>query len=151
MCRRTWNRPRDQTECESAGAVGAGTEFQRLIPAAGPCTERPECVHKLLLCSGKVFYDLRKAVQDAGLAESIAIARVEQLSPFPYDLLVAEQAKQVFVGKKRPYLRFWQESGSDEMRFLIPLVLKLSREVGIFSVIERTSEFTSKSVCVTCA
>ena len=121
MCRRTWNRPRDQTECESAGAVGAGTEFQRLIPAAGPCTERPECVHKLLLCSGKVFYDLRKAVQDAGLAESIAIARVEQLSPFPYDLLVAEQAKQVFVGKKGHICDFGRNPGRMKCDFLFRL------------------------------
>ncbi len=39
-------------------------------------------VTKLLFCSGKVYYDLRKAVDEAK-REDIAIVRVEQLYPFP--------------------------------------------------------------------
>ncbi|XP_052123030.1 2-oxoglutarate dehydrogenase complex component E1-like [Frankliniella occidentalis] len=73
--------------------MAEGTEFQRVIPAAGPCTTSPRAVRKLLLCSGKVFYDVRNAVRDADLEGSIAIARVEQLCPFPYDLVAAECAR----------------------------------------------------------
>jgi 2-oxoglutarate dehydrogenase E1 component len=39
-------------------------------------------VDQVLFCSGKVYYDLRKAV-DTEKKENIAIIRVEQLYPFP--------------------------------------------------------------------
>nr|CAD7573053.1 unnamed protein product [Timema californicum] len=63
------------------------TEFLRVIPDDGPVNNNPESVKKVIFCSGKVFYDLRKARKEKQLDESIAIARVEQISPFPYDLV----------------------------------------------------------------
>ncbi|NVJ24599.1 MULTISPECIES: 2-oxoglutarate dehydrogenase E1 component [Myxococcus] len=46
----------------------------------------PEGVTRLLLCSGKVYYDLVKA-RDERKDDSIAIVRLEQLYPFPFDEL----------------------------------------------------------------
>ena len=69
------------------------TQFKRVIPEAGVAAEKPNKVKKLVFCSGKVFYDLRKARDDAGLSGDIAISRVEQISPFPYDLIKAECQK----------------------------------------------------------
>ena len=43
---------------------------------------RPAKPRRLLLCSGKIFYDLLKAREDSG-DSSAAIVRVEQLYPFP--------------------------------------------------------------------
>ena len=48
-------------------------------------------MRKLVLCSGKVYYDLiaersRRAIDD------IAIGRLEQISPFPHDYLQAFNA-----------------------------------------------------------
>jgi 2-oxoglutarate dehydrogenase E1 component len=40
-------------------------------------------VLRLVLCSGKVFYDLAGHEARAGAAESVAVARIEQLYPFP--------------------------------------------------------------------
>lgn len=51
----------------------------RVIPEAGVAAEKPNKVKKLVFCSGKVFYDLRKARDDAGLSGDIAISRVEQV------------------------------------------------------------------------
>ena len=49
-------------------------------------------VRRVLLCSGKVYYDLlaeRKKIEDS----SIAIARIEQFYPFPGNLLIKELSR----------------------------------------------------------
>ncbi|XP_052847447.1 2-oxoglutarate dehydrogenase complex component E1 [Drosophila gunungcola] len=61
--------------------------FQRIIPDNGPAGKKPECVKKLVFCSGKVYYDLFKERDDHEQVESVALVRVEQLCPFPYDLI----------------------------------------------------------------
>ncbi|XP_042238789.1 2-oxoglutarate dehydrogenase, mitochondrial-like isoform X2 [Homarus americanus] len=67
-----------------------GTEFQRIIPEAGPAAKNEAGVKRLIFCSGKVYYDLAAARKEAGIEDSIAIARVEQIAPFPYDLIKQE-------------------------------------------------------------
>lgn len=57
-----------------------GTEFRRVIPEAGPASQNPSNVKKLIFCSGKVYYDLKKARAQKGLENDIAISRVEQAS-----------------------------------------------------------------------
>lgn len=73
--------------------MAEGTSFRRVIPDSGPASVNPEKVRKLLLCTGKVYYDLAKERTKRGLEEDIAISRVEQLSPFPFDLIKAESQK----------------------------------------------------------
>lgn len=50
-----------------------------MIPEEGPATENPSGVKKLIYCSGKVYYDLKKARSEKNLEKDIAIARVEQV------------------------------------------------------------------------
>ncbi|XP_018300416.1 2-oxoglutarate dehydrogenase, mitochondrial isoform X6 [Mycetomoellerius zeteki] len=69
------------------------TQFLRVIPEEGTSTQNPNGVKRLLFCSGKVYYDLKKARTERKLEDKIAIARVEQISPFPYDLVKIEAAK----------------------------------------------------------
>ncbi|XP_039294155.1 2-oxoglutarate dehydrogenase, mitochondrial [Nilaparvata lugens] len=69
------------------------TEFQRVIADDGPASKSPSSVKRLVFCSGKVYYDLKKAREERKLADSVAISRVEQISPFPYDLVKKECAK----------------------------------------------------------
>ena len=46
--------------------------------------KKKSSIKKIILCSGKVFYDLdNKRIQDK--KDHIAIIRIEQLYPFPYD------------------------------------------------------------------
>jgi len=70
-----------------------GSSFQRLIPEAGPASQDPAAVKKVIFCSGKVYYELCKEREKKGLVENIAISRIEQLTPFPFDLVKAELCK----------------------------------------------------------
>ncbi|XP_076639306.1 oxoglutarate dehydrogenase Nc73EF isoform X3 [Colletes latitarsis] len=69
------------------------TEFLRVIPEEGKAAQNPNNVKRVVFCSGKVFYDLKKARTEKQLDDKVAIARVEQITPFPYDLVKKEAAK----------------------------------------------------------
>jgi 2-oxoglutarate dehydrogenase E1 component len=45
---------------------------------------RPSAVTRIVLCSGKVYFDLLKSRRDAKV-DKVAIVRLEQLYPFPSD------------------------------------------------------------------
>lgn len=57
-----------------------GTDFLRIIPEEGPAAQNPSGVKKLLFCSGKVYYDLKKARAEKKMEANIAIARMEQVN-----------------------------------------------------------------------
>jgi len=57
-----------------------------------PAEPSPQRVHRVLLCSGKVFYTLDAARQKNGVSD-VALVRVEQLYPFPEKELRAIFAK----------------------------------------------------------
>jgi 2-oxoglutarate dehydrogenase E1 component len=52
----------------------------------------PKKVTRFVLCAGKVYYDLLETRREAGL-KNIAIARIEQLYPFPLDAFKAQIAQ----------------------------------------------------------
>lgn len=70
--------------------IGPGTSLKHVIPDS---IVKPGNVKKVLLCTGKVYYDLVIERQEKQLEDKIAIIRIEQLCPFPYHLLAMEIAK----------------------------------------------------------
>ncbi|XP_074648897.1 2-oxoglutarate dehydrogenase complex component E1-like [Tubulanus polymorphus] len=70
-----------------------GTHFKRVIADDSAVNETPKKVEKNIFCSGKIYFELIKEREKKGLVEKIAIHRVEQLSPFPYDLVREEVVK----------------------------------------------------------
>ncbi len=64
----------------------ANGEFQHLIPDA---SADAKSVRRVVVCSGKVYYDLLDEAQKQGLKE-VALLRIEQLYPFPRAQLAAE-------------------------------------------------------------
>lgn len=63
------------------------TTFQRYIPDAHPETlVAPENIRRHILCSGQVYYQLLQEREKRGIND-VAISRVEQLSPVPFDVL----------------------------------------------------------------
>lgn len=53
------------------------TAFQRLIPDT--TVTHPEAVTKLILCTGKTYYDLEAARKERGKTDQMAIVRIEQV------------------------------------------------------------------------
>ncbi|XP_067124853.1 2-oxoglutarate dehydrogenase complex component E1 isoform X2 [Centruroides vittatus] len=72
--------------------MNEGTVFKRLIPDTNAEANRSN-VKRLLFCTGRVFYDILKHRQTLGLDSEVAIARIEQLCPFPFDLVKEEIEK----------------------------------------------------------
>ncbi len=64
----------------------ASGEFQHLIPDAGA---DPASVTRVVLCGGKVYYDLFEDTQKRE-QKDVALIRIEQLYPFPRAALIAE-------------------------------------------------------------
>jgi 2-oxoglutarate dehydrogenase E1 component len=64
--------------------------FQTVIPDQREL--KAEKVKRLIVCSGKVYYDLAKKREEKG-ADDVAIIRVEQLYPFPHKAFAAELKK----------------------------------------------------------
>ena len=56
------------------------------MPVIDDIIENREKIKKIILCSGKVFYDLIQKKRDLN-SEEVAIVRIEQLYSFPYDEL----------------------------------------------------------------
>jgi 2-oxoglutarate dehydrogenase E1 component len=64
----------------------ANGEFQKLIPDT---TASAKKVKRVVVCAGKVYYDLFEEAQKQGIKD-VALVRAEQLYPFPRAELIAE-------------------------------------------------------------
>ncbi len=64
--------------------------FQRVLPDArfGPRSRKAKTVERIILCSGKIFYELEASRKERKL-ENVAIIRLEQLYPLPSEQLEA--------------------------------------------------------------
>jgi len=75
-------------QCRSSfDEIKIGSTFHRMLLEKGPASEDPAAVKKVLICTGRVYYDLISARSEAGLDDKIAIHTLEQISPFPFDLI----------------------------------------------------------------
>jgi 2-oxoglutarate dehydrogenase E1 component len=70
-----------------------GTSFTRAYKEAGVAANNPEEVKKVIFCSGKVYYDLINERQTRNLDDKVAIIRIEQIAPFPFDIIRDELKK----------------------------------------------------------
>lgn len=71
--------------------MGAGTSFRRVIGETAQLVEDKK-IRRVVLCSGKVYYDLLAARQERKIND-VAIVRLEQFYPFPHKELATELAR----------------------------------------------------------
>jgi len=91
---------------------GPETRFRRVIDEAYPNEIKSNSdINKVVFCSGKIYYELLEKRREAGV-DDVAIVRIEQLSPFPFDQ-VAENVRlypnaQVIWAQEEPKnMGFW--------------------------------------------
>jgi 2-oxoglutarate dehydrogenase E1 component len=65
--------------------------FHTVLPERDESID-PKKVTRIIMCSGKVYYDLAKARADKSIGD-VAIIRIEQLYPFPHKAVSAELKK----------------------------------------------------------
>jgi 2-oxoglutarate dehydrogenase E1 component len=85
---------RHKSAVSSLTEMAESSTFQRLIPDTHTSLAPAKKVRKLIFCTGKIYYELEKArAESGGKHDDVAIARVEQIAPFPFDLVAAEAKK----------------------------------------------------------
>jgi 2-oxoglutarate dehydrogenase E1 component len=108
--------------------MGPGSSFHRVLWET-PASEADEAVQRVVLCTGKVYYDLAQARHDAGLDEKVALIRMEQLAPFPENVLTDElkrypkSAKYVWCQEEPRNMGYWF--------FVAPRLENIMEAVGI--------------------
>ncbi|KAM9307271.1 2-oxoglutarate dehydrogenase complex component E1 isoform 2-T2 [Pholidichthys leucotaenia] len=66
-----------------------GTHFKRLITDDATAAN-PQKVKRVIFCTGKIYYELIRERMNRGMDDTAAVIRIEQLSPFPFDLIKTE-------------------------------------------------------------
>ena len=86
--------------------LGAGTTFHRLLwddaqmlPDEKIKLVADDKIRRVVLCSGKVYYDLYEEREKRGI-DDVYLLRVEQLYPFPLKALV-QRARPLQAGRGR--------------------------------------------------
>lgn len=109
-------------ECVSKEAEFVSGTFEEILP--GPLLGPEEKVSRVILCSGKVYYDLLKH-RDANGLKDVAIVRVEQLYPLHKEKLGA------ILGKFRKAKTFvWCQEESENMGAWTFIRWELSKLLG---------------------
>jgi 2-oxoglutarate dehydrogenase E1 component len=72
----------------SLADFGPGTAFHRVLPESQAIAPDAQ-VQRVVLCSGKIYYDLLEARESKGV-KNVALVRLEQLYPFPQNSLAAQ-------------------------------------------------------------
>ncbi|KAI9173184.1 hypothetical protein H9P43_007315 [Blastocladiella emersonii ATCC 22665] len=75
--------------------MGPGTKFLPVL--ADPAIANPATAERLVIVSGKFYYELAKERDAKGLTDKVALVRLEELCPFPVPELKAELAKFTHV------------------------------------------------------
>ena len=73
----------------SLAEMGPGSSFHRVMYEQPP-SQADRDVTRVVLCSGKVYYDLVARRQELALEQVVALLRLEQLAPFPDEILAEE-------------------------------------------------------------
>jgi len=119
---------RDRRASSTLADFGPETKFQRVIgEVKSQQLVAPEKIRKIIFCSGQVYYALATERENRNIKD-IAIVRLEQLSPFPFDL-VQEQLKLYSKAELA-----WVQEEPENMgawHFVHPHFLTAAKAIGV--------------------
>ena len=95
----------------------AGTSFHRCLDDLAPVAD--DKVRRLVLCSGKLYYDLLEAREKTG-RDDVYLLRVEQLYPFPADVISEYAAR--FAGLEEVVWAQEEPANAGAWTFVAPLI-----------------------------
>ena len=86
--------------------MAENTKFQRIFPEVDvEISSKPDTVRRVVFCSGKIFFELIEEREKRGIKD-VAIVRIEQIAPFPFDKVAKEMAHyknaEVFWAQEEP-------------------------------------------------
>ena len=123
----TKNLLRHKLAHSSFADLTEGTKFHRVLPEAfSDELTNDDKVKRLLICSGKLYYELLEE-RRASERDDVAIVRIEQLSPFPSDRVAEEVARYpnaelVWAQEEPMNMGAWQ--------FMEPRISEAVKQVG---------------------
>jgi len=92
--------------CQSDLSLFYEKDFQRLLPDELADAAPDDKVKRILMCSGRVYYDLANERKKRNIKD-VVIVRVEQICPFPYDMVgdisKKYQNAQVYWVQEEPF------------------------------------------------
>ncbi|MBM3523716.1 MAG: 2-oxoglutarate dehydrogenase E1 component, partial [Alphaproteobacteria bacterium] len=110
--------------------MGSNTTFHRVLPETAALVVDDK-VKRVVLCSGKVYYDLFEEREKRGVKD-VALLRVEQLYPFPFRTLEKElaryrKAEVVWVQEESANMGAWHFVDRRIEQALTPIDVKAKR------------------------
>jgi len=86
------NLLRDKKATSSLSEMADDTRFKRMYGEKDTnVVANAAKVRRLIICSGKIFYELEEERERRGITD-VAIVRLEQIAPFPWDKMAKEIA-----------------------------------------------------------
>jgi len=112
----------------SLAEMGPGSSFHRVMYERPP-SRADRQIERVVLCTGKIYYELLQQRAELGLDEAVALVRLEQLAPFPDDVLAEELVRY----PKRAQLVWCQEEPQNmgAWSFVAPRIEAVLGEIGM--------------------
>lgn len=106
--------------------------FQEVI---GDADVAPKNVESLVLCTGKVYYDIiagKEALEEKSKGDAVAVVRVEQMYPFPEQKLA--QVMRQYPNLKRIIWTQEEPKNMGAWQFMFPRLLEMREVLGLSQV-----------------
>lgn len=87
-----------------------GTQFHPVLPDAHPPTDK---IERVVLVSGKIYYELAKERAARSLEDRIALIRIEELAPFPF-AHIADVLRPYAISTSKPEWLWVQEEPKNQ-------------------------------------
>jgi len=107
--------------------MGPGTMFRRVYDETDPTiVNSPENVKTLVYCTGQIYYELLLEREKLG-RNDVAIVRIEQIAPFPFDRVADNAAKypdaEVVFAQQEP-------KNMGAYPYCMPRIMTATREIN---------------------